>query len=204
MAAASSPDRRSRWTAARSCSERHWQVASRAGRLPATFHCGETSDVEDQIVSPCACWRPSPPARPPWNSCAARSPRRRRSLSQSGLVGEIQGPTMITDPAKWPKKFTEAPMLAELVKAGQAAAGRAAHPGRTDGLAAAERDRQVRRHLAARLHRPGGRRERQPHPVLRQAAVLERRRQQDRALRRQGLRAERRRQDLHAASCARA
>jgi hypothetical protein len=35
------------------------------------------------------------------------------SLSQSGLVGEIQGPTMITDPAKWPKKFAEAPMLAE-------------------------------------------------------------------------------------------
>ena len=27
------------------------------------------------------------------------------SLSQSGLVGEIQGPTMITDPAKWPKKL---------------------------------------------------------------------------------------------------
>jgi hypothetical protein len=41
------------------------------------------------------------------------------SLSQSGLVGEIQGPTMITDPAKWPQKFAEAPMLAELVKAGK-------------------------------------------------------------------------------------
>src|ERR1700754_81970 len=41
------------------------------------------------------------------------------SLSQSGLVGEVQGPTMITDPAKWPKKFNEAPMLAELVKAGK-------------------------------------------------------------------------------------
>jgi peptide/nickel transport system substrate-binding protein len=41
------------------------------------------------------------------------------SLSQSGLVGEIQGPTIITDPAKWPKKFAEAPMLTELVKAGK-------------------------------------------------------------------------------------
>ena len=41
------------------------------------------------------------------------------SLSQSGLVGELQGPTIITDPAKWPKKFDEAPMLAELVKAGK-------------------------------------------------------------------------------------
>ena len=32
-------------------------------------------------------------------------------LSQSGLIGELQRPTMITDPAKWPKKFSEAPML---------------------------------------------------------------------------------------------
>jgi len=41
------------------------------------------------------------------------------SLAQSGLVGEFQGPTMITDPAKWPTKFAEAPMLAEQVKAGK-------------------------------------------------------------------------------------
>lgn len=40
-------------------------------------------------------------------------------LSASGLVGTLQGPTMILDPAKWPKKFQEAPMLAELVKAGK-------------------------------------------------------------------------------------
>ena len=40
-------------------------------------------------------------------------------LGGSGLVGELQGPTMITDPAQWPKKFNEAPMLAELVKAGK-------------------------------------------------------------------------------------
>ena len=40
-------------------------------------------------------------------------------LAASGLVGELQGPTMITDPAKWPKKFQEAPMLADLVKSGK-------------------------------------------------------------------------------------
>ncbi len=40
-------------------------------------------------------------------------------LAASGLVGELQGPTMILDPAKWPKTFNEAPMLAELVKAGK-------------------------------------------------------------------------------------
>lgn len=40
-------------------------------------------------------------------------------LSASGLVGEVQGPTMILDPGKMPKAFQEAPMLAELVKAGK-------------------------------------------------------------------------------------
>ncbi len=35
------------------------------------------------------------------------------------LIGKLEGPTIITDPAKWPKKFNEAPMLAELVKAGK-------------------------------------------------------------------------------------
>ena len=40
-------------------------------------------------------------------------------LAASGLVGTLQGPTMITDPAKWPKTFNEAPMLAERVKAGK-------------------------------------------------------------------------------------
>ena len=40
-------------------------------------------------------------------------------LSGSGLVGELQGPTMITDPSKWPKQFHEAPMLADQVKVGK-------------------------------------------------------------------------------------
>ena len=121
------------------------------------------------------------------------------SLSQSGLVGEIQGPTMITDPAKWPKKFAEAPMLAELVKAGKlppveqripaepmvwqplneigkyGGTWRRAFTGPADG------------ENGNRIH------------VVRQAAELERGRQQDRALHGQGLRPQRRRQDLHAA-----
>src|SRR3981081_3475897 len=42
-------------------------------------------------------------------------------LSQSGLVGKLENPTIITDPAQWPKKFGEAPELAELVKAGKLA-----------------------------------------------------------------------------------
>jgi peptide/nickel transport system substrate-binding protein len=40
-------------------------------------------------------------------------------LAASGLVGALQGPTMITDPAKFPTSFHEAPMLAERVKAGK-------------------------------------------------------------------------------------
>ncbi len=41
------------------------------------------------------------------------------ALAQSGLVGELEGVTIVTDPAKWPKSFKEAPQLAELVKAGK-------------------------------------------------------------------------------------
>ncbi len=41
------------------------------------------------------------------------------SLSQSGLVGDLQGPTIIEDQAQWPKAFQEAPMLTEMVKAGK-------------------------------------------------------------------------------------
>jgi peptide/nickel transport system substrate-binding protein len=40
-------------------------------------------------------------------------------LSQSGLVGKLENPTIVTDPAQWPKKFGEAPALTELVKAGK-------------------------------------------------------------------------------------
>ncbi len=42
-----------------------------------------------------------------------------QDLSQSGLVGKLENPTIITDPAQWPKKFGEAPALAELVKVGK-------------------------------------------------------------------------------------
>src|SRR5215510_3380801 len=35
------------------------------------------------------------------------------------LIGKLEGPELILDPAKWPTKFNEAPMLAEMVKAGK-------------------------------------------------------------------------------------
>ena len=35
------------------------------------------------------------------------------------LIGKLEGPELVLDPAKWPKKLSEAPMLAELVKTGK-------------------------------------------------------------------------------------
>ena len=35
------------------------------------------------------------------------------------LIGKLEGPELITDPAQFPKTFKEAPALAELVKAGK-------------------------------------------------------------------------------------
>jgi len=40
-------------------------------------------------------------------------------LHQSGLVRQLEAPVVVTDPAKYPKTFSEAPGLAELVKAGK-------------------------------------------------------------------------------------
>jgi peptide/nickel transport system substrate-binding protein len=40
-------------------------------------------------------------------------------LSASGLVGKLEGATLVLDPAQWPKKFQESPKLNELVKAGK-------------------------------------------------------------------------------------
>lgn len=35
------------------------------------------------------------------------------------LIGKLEGPELVLDPARWPKKLSEAPMLAELVKQGK-------------------------------------------------------------------------------------
>src|SRR3954462_3327441 len=41
------------------------------------------------------------------------------AFEQSGLVGKLEAPEIITDPAKWPKPVGEAPQLAALVKEGK-------------------------------------------------------------------------------------
>src|SRR6266508_3401674 len=35
------------------------------------------------------------------------------------LIGKLEGPELVLDATKWPKKFAEAPVLAEMVKAGK-------------------------------------------------------------------------------------
>ena len=40
-------------------------------------------------------------------------------MAKSGLIGKLEGPEVVTDPAKFPKTFNEAPQLAALVKAGR-------------------------------------------------------------------------------------
>jgi peptide/nickel transport system substrate-binding protein len=50
-----------------------------------------------------------------------RPPRARAQGAKPGanLIGKLEGPEVITDPAQFPKSFKEAPALAELVRAGK-------------------------------------------------------------------------------------
>jgi peptide/nickel transport system substrate-binding protein len=41
------------------------------------------------------------------------------ALAESGLIGELEGITIIEDPAQWPTSFSEAPELADLVAKGE-------------------------------------------------------------------------------------
>ena len=105
-------------------------------------------------------------------------------LAQSGLVGTLEGSQVVTDPAQWPEELQGGAGARRAGQAGQAAAGRAAPARRSRWCSSRlKRDRQVRRHLAARLLGPGRRRERQPHQRLRQAPVLGLHRHQDHARR---------------------
>ncbi|MEZ5864310.1 MAG: ABC transporter substrate-binding protein [Geminicoccaceae bacterium] len=45
--------------------------------------------------------------------------RAQNALAESGLIGELEGVTIITDPAQWPTSFSEAPALADLVAKGE-------------------------------------------------------------------------------------
>ncbi len=62
--------------------------------------------------------RPLPPKPTEAPAAEEAAPAEDEPLG-STLIGEIEGPTIITDPAAFPTEFNEAPMLAELVAAGE-------------------------------------------------------------------------------------
>ena len=49
----------------------------------------------------------------------AQAPKAAEPKLGAQLIGKLEGPELVLDAARWPKKFSEAPMLAELVKAGK-------------------------------------------------------------------------------------
>jgi peptide/nickel transport system substrate-binding protein len=61
--------------------------------------------------------KPAEPTKPAAAPAAAAKPDAAAPGKQ--LIGKQEGPAIITDPAQYPKQFNEAPMLAELVKAGK-------------------------------------------------------------------------------------
>ena len=63
------------------------------------------------LTAPDVGWGAQAPA-------ASGQPAAPAKLGQS-LIGKLEGPEIIRDPTKFPKTFKEAPMLAELVKAGK-------------------------------------------------------------------------------------
>jgi len=50
---------------------------------------------------------------------ASTAGAQQNALRDAGIVGSLESATIVTDPAQFPKKFQEAPAMAELVKAGK-------------------------------------------------------------------------------------
>ena len=134
-------------------------------------------------------------------SCRLRATR---TCLNPGLVGKLEDPTIVTDTALWPKKFSEAPALAELVKAGKLPPVEQRIPQEPMVLKPLQQRREIRRHLAARLSRARRQRERQPRSLRRQAAVLGRVGNPDRAQRGERLGDQRGRHAAPRCFCARA
>ncbi len=65
----------------------------------------------EEAAKPAEAAKLAPPAAPP-------KPAEAPKLGAQ-LIGKLEGPEVITDPAQFPKSFKEAPQLAELVKAGK-------------------------------------------------------------------------------------
>src|SRR5919201_1284975 len=95
----------------RGLSRREFLRAGSAGLLTITgLTCraagGKRAPPAPTTAAPAA---PAAPAAAPAAPAAAKP--------GLNLIGKLEGPTVITDPAQFPKSFKEAQMLAELVKA---------------------------------------------------------------------------------------
>ena len=72
-------------------------------------------------AAPAATTPPAAPAAAAKPADAAKPAAAAKPDAQLGsqLIGQLEGPEIITDPAKFPKSFKEAPQFAEMVKAGK-------------------------------------------------------------------------------------
>ena len=126
------------------------------------------------------------------------------TLAESGLIGEMEGATVLLDPAQWPKSFKEAPMLAEQVKAGKLPPVEQRIPDEPLVLKPVHEIGKYGGTWRRGFTGPGDVENGNRINASRQAALLGLHRHRDRPLGRQGLGARRRRQDASPCSCARA
>ena len=103
------------------------------------------------------------------------------------LIGKLEGPELITDPAQFPKRFNEAPMLAELVKAGKLPPVEQRIGQDPLVIKPLHEIGKLRRDLATWIHRSLRHLERPPGRPERQAALLRLHRDEDRPEHRAGL-----------------
>src|SRR6266496_4437047 len=87
-------------------------------QTPAPAKPAETKPAETKPAAPAATTAPAAAAKPAEPKPAAAAAKPEPKLGDQP-IGKLEGPTVVTDPAQFPKTFKEAPMLAELVKAGK-------------------------------------------------------------------------------------
>ncbi len=83
-----------------------------AAAAPAATQAPAAAAKPAEAPKPAEAAKPAAPAAP----AAAGKPAEPKLGAQ--LIGKLEGPTVILDPAQFPKSFKEAPALAEMVKAG--------------------------------------------------------------------------------------
>src|SRR5688500_10580299 len=93
-------------------------VASCAGEAPQTTAPTTPAATAPTPAAAPAAAATAAPAAPTAAAAAPAAPTAAAATEPAAnLVGELQGPTIITDPSKIPTSFKEAPLLADMVKA---------------------------------------------------------------------------------------